>query len=272
MAPPVELQGKMGARADFKLSKGQDKTSLTVSLWPQSNESEAQAMLPPYGGNQSLIYGESPLTFVSAPMVLGSEAVVALSNGNNLSNDGWWLRYLIVVAGKDVIIIQLRSRRPQFEDWCWAELSRIAELQIARLSEIRNLPALRKRLSPFVVRLIVLCLLALLIFWPRSHNSLTAGNSLVIRATGGRQTIALVINDANSCTWSSSPKIPQFDISEKCSSGKVSRVASFGANTSGQTKHFVITFIGKQNAPQGVSEQEGGSWTITQPSEKKTTP
>jgi hypothetical protein len=81
-------------------------------------------------------------------------------------------------------------------------------------------------------------------------------SSKTVRASGGSVTFTATVRNAKTCEWSSSPKIAGFNVTVKCISGRVSRLARFKANASTQVKRYTITLTAK-GATTGVTR-----WTI----------
>lgn len=77
-----------------------------------------------------------------------------------------------------------------------------------------------------------------------------------VSASGGSVTLTVTVRNALTCEWSSSPKIAGFNITVKCSSGRVSRSARFKANATTQVKNYVITLTAKDST-NGVTR-----WTV----------
>jgi surface antigen len=62
-----------------------------------------------------------------------------------------------------------------------------------------------------------------------------------VSASGGSMTFSATVTDANTCRWSSSPKIAGFTAAVQCTTGNVARMAKFKANTVTRTKSYAIT-------------------------------
>jgi hypothetical protein len=70
----------------------------------------------------------------------------------------------------------------------------------------------------------------------------TAGAATkTVNASGGAVTFSATVRGANTCTWSSKPKIAGFVATVRCKTGAVARTAMFKANASTRTKSFAIT-------------------------------
>jgi hypothetical protein len=180
--------------------------------------------------------------------------------------EGWWLLNLYVSAGKNVVILKLRSRRSLPEDWAWSELARIAALQLAKMVEAERLPLPRKRPGYTLISIIVLVILALLFFLPTSETRTPPGVFLNLNPAGGKQFFAFKVSDATECTWHSFPAVPGFNTSVRCSSGEVTRTAFFRPNTSGSTVHYRITFTAQLRPSNSGGTQMGTFWEFTQQS------
>jgi len=62
-----------------------------------------------------------------------------------------------------------------------------------------------------------------------------------LTAEGGKVTMSATVKSAGWCVWSSSPKVPKFNKSERCNAGKVTRLAKIGANLSAKAKHYTLS-------------------------------
>ncbi len=58
---------------------------------------------------------------------------------------------------------------------------------------------------------------------------------------GGTIVWVATVNNAKTCTWSSSPNVAGFNATVKCKTGKVTRSAKFQANTSTKVKDYTLT-------------------------------
>jgi hypothetical protein len=62
-------------------------------------------------------------------------------------------------------------------------------------------------------------------------------------ATGGTIKWPVMVHNAKTCNWSSSPKVAGFDGTVKCKTGRVVRPATFKANTSTGAKDYTLNLV-----------------------------
>jgi hypothetical protein len=62
-----------------------------------------------------------------------------------------------------------------------------------------------------------------------------------LTAKGGTIKWVVEVHNARTCTWSSSPKVTGFNATVKCKTGRVSRSATFRANTSTKAKDYTLS-------------------------------
>src|ERR1019366_8907488 len=62
-------------------------------------------------------------------------------------------------------------------------------------------------------------------------------------ATGGTIKWPVMVHNATTCIWSSSPKVAGFDGTVKCKNGRVVRPATFQANTSTGAKDYTLNLV-----------------------------
>jgi hypothetical protein len=62
-----------------------------------------------------------------------------------------------------------------------------------------------------------------------------------VTAKGGSVTMSATVDSAGWCVWSSSPKVPGFNVSIRCKSGTVSRSAKIGPNWSTEAKDYLLS-------------------------------
>jgi hypothetical protein len=95
-----------------------------------------------------------------------------------------------------------------------------------------------KRIANVVPVLATVALAAFLV-------SASQAGASTVSASGGVIKFAAALKDATSCTWSASPRIAGFDATVKCGPGRVARSATLGANTSGSSRHFLVSLTVK---------------------------
>jgi hypothetical protein len=69
-----------------------------------------------------------------------------------------------------------------------------------------------------------------------------------LSAKGGTLTWTRTVDNAKTCTWSSSPKVAGFDGTVKCNTGRVTRSATFRANTSSKAKGYMLMLTVRGNS------------------------
>ena len=62
-------------------------------------------------------------------------------------------------------------------------------------------------------------------------------------ASGATIRWPVMVHNAKTCTWSSSPKVAGFDGTAKCANGRVVRPATFDANTSADAKDYTLNLV-----------------------------
>jgi len=64
-----------------------------------------------------------------------------------------------------------------------------------------------------------------------------------VSASGGSVRFASTVRNANTCAWSTNPKIAGFATTVKCTTGTVARTARFRANTSSTATSYEVTLL-----------------------------
>jgi hypothetical protein len=62
-----------------------------------------------------------------------------------------------------------------------------------------------------------------------------------LTAKGGKVTMSVTVKSPGWCVWSSSPKVPKFNLSQRCNAGKVTRSAMIGPNLSAKGKDYTLS-------------------------------
>ncbi len=94
-----------------------------------------------------------------------------------------------------------------------------------------------------------------------------------LTAEGGKVTMSDTVKSAGWCVWSSSPKVPRFNKSERCNAGKVTRSAMIGANLSAKGKDYTLSLklVAKSPVVDHLKVVEAGKITPTTTTTSTTT-
>ncbi|MGA2805869.1 MAG: hypothetical protein ABSF89_16020 [Acidimicrobiales bacterium] len=84
-------------------------------------------------------------------------------------------------------------------------------------------------------------------------------------ASGGTIKWTVTIQNAKTCTWSSSPRVPGFDGTVKCKTGRVVRPAKFNANTATGARYYTLTLTvrGETTTVDYLKVEEAGESVTT---------
>ena len=94
-----------------------------------------------------------------------------------------------------------------------------------------------------VTLLAVLALATFAIPSPASASSSATVPTRHLAASGGTIKWPVMVHNAKTCIWSSSPKVAGFDGTVKCTTGRVIRPATFKANTSTKAKDYTLNLV-----------------------------
>lgn len=127
----------------------------------------------------------------------------------------------------------------------------------------------RPYLSPKVraagrIVFIIASALIVVFLWPtsRTYPQTPTNEFVTLKASGGQETFTIVVSGVKDCVWSSLPKVPGFDQTVKCPSGREIRTVTFAPNTSGHTKHYKISINADLRTNHLETVQFGGANTV----------